>query len=98
MIAKARLPATVVERINRHADAQVTPGTGRELILPAPLIYQGGADCLAEHTSRLLRGYLAGAEGAVAGKIDFEVFWVISQYAGTPSSVHFHCSDLAGVL
>ncbi len=98
MIAKATLPATVIDRINRYADKQVTPGTGRELILPAALIYEAGADSLAEHTGRLLRRYLAGAESTVAETIDFEVFWVISQYAGTPSPVHFHSSDLSGVL
>lgn len=98
MIAKATLPQSVVERINRHADALVRPGEGRELILPAPLIFEGGDDSLAENVSRLLRRYVAGVEGSPAGKIDFEVFWVISQYAGTPSPVHFHSSDLSGVL
>lgn len=98
MIAKATVPPALVDRINRHADGRVVQGKGMELILPAALIYEGGADSLAGHTDRLLRRYLAGAEGTVADRIDFEVFWVISQYAGTPSPVHFHSSDLSGVL
>ena len=30
--------------------------------------------------------------------VQFHVFWVVSQYAGTPSPVHFHSSDVSGVL
>ncbi len=33
-----------------------------------------------------------------ADRVDFDVFWVVSQYAGTPSPVHFHSGDVAGVL
>lgn len=70
MIAKATLPREVIGRINSHVDGLVTPGAGQELILPAPLIFEGGDDSLAGCVSRLLRRYLAGAEGTVAGKID----------------------------
>ncbi len=98
MIAKATLPPEVIDRINGYVDRLVTPGTGQELILPAPLIFEGDEGSLADCVSRLLRRYLAGAEGTVAGKIDYEVFWVISQFAHTPSPVHFHSSDLSGVL
>jgi hypothetical protein len=98
MIAKASMPAAVVERINHHADSRVTPGTGAELILPPELVSEGGDDSLAQHTGRLIRRYVDGLEGGAAERIDFEVFWVISQYAGTPSPVHFHSSDISGVL
>ncbi len=98
MIAKASLPQALVDRINRHADAKVVPGKGMELLLPPELITEGGEASLVAHTGRLIRRYLAGVEGGGAGKIDFEVFWVISQYAGTPSPVHFHSSDVSGVL
>ena len=98
MIAKCRLPEDLVARINRHADRRVSPGKGMELILPPDLITEGGEASLVAHTGRLIRRYLEGAEGGAPNKVDFEVFWVISQYAGTPSPVHFHSSDVSGVL
>lgn len=30
--------------------------------------------------------------------VRFEHLWVVSQYAGSPSPVHFHSGDLSGVL
>lgn len=98
MIAKTRIPEALLGRINRYADAIVTPGKGMELLLPAELISEGGADSLAQCTARFIRRYLAGLENAAAGDVDFEVFWVVSQYAGTPSPVHFHSADISGVL
>ena len=31
-------------------------------------------------------------------KVKVDVFWIVSQYAGTPSPVHFHSCDISGVL
>ena len=98
MIAKTTLPGSLVDRINRHADGVVAPGKGMEILLPGALVTEGGADSLAEFTERSIRRYLTGSENSVAGKVDFEVFWVVSQYAGTPSPVHFHSADISGVL
>lgn len=98
MIAKTTLPASVLERINRHADAQVSPGKGMEFLLPPGVVSEGGEDSLASHVRRCITRYLAGLENTVPESIDFEVFWVVSQYAGTPSPVHFHSADLSGVL
>lgn len=98
MIAKTTLPKHVVDRINRHADRVAVPGKGMEFLLPDGLVTEGGADCLAEFTARFIRRYLAGLENATTTGIDFEVFWVVSQYAGTPSPVHFHSADISGVL
>ena len=55
-------------------------------------------------SSRGIHGALHQALSRRPGKcdqwtgIDFEVFWVVSQYAGTPSPVHFHSADISGVL
>jgi len=98
MIAKTRLPESVLERVNRHADAQVSPGQGMEFLLPEGLIAEGGADCLGAWAERFIRRYLEGLENTEPARVDFEVFWVISQYAGTPSPVHFHSADISGVL
>lgn len=98
MIAKTRLPGAAIERINRYADSMVSPGKGMEFLLPAGLIAEGGADSLGAWTERFIRRYLEGMENTVPSRVDFEVFWIISQYAGTPSPVHFHSADISGVL
>lgn len=98
MIARTILPTGVVERINRRLDALLTPGQGRELVLSPEMTTEGGVDSLAQHTGRLVMRYLEGVENTVAGKLNFNEFWAISQYAGTPSPVHFHSSDISGVL
>ncbi len=98
MIAKTHLPEALVRRINRYADGLVAPSRGMELILPAELISEGGDASLVATVSRLIGRYLQGLENTVSGSIDFEVFWVVSQYAGTPSPVHFHSADISGVL
>ena len=98
MIAKTRLPDSVLDRINRHVDTLVEPGVGKELLLPPALLAEGGADSLLQHAERAIRRYLSGLENTTPSAIDFEVCWVVSQYAGTPSPVHFHSADLAGVI
>lgn len=98
MIAKTRLPGAVMERIDKYADTAVSPGKGMEFLLPEELIAEGGADSLGAWTERFIRRYLEGMENTVPSRVDFEVFWVISQYAGTPSPVHFHSADISGVL
>jgi hypothetical protein len=98
MIAKTRLPGAAIERVNRYADSMVSPGKGMEFLLPDELIAEGGADSLGVWTERFIRRYLEGMENTVPSRVDFEVFWIISQYAGTPSPVHFHSADISGVL
>jgi hypothetical protein len=98
MIAKTRMPDSLVERINRFADREVTPGKGKEVLLPGALIEEGGNDSLAQFTTATIRRYLAGLESTSPARVEFEVFWIVSQYAGTPSPVHFHSADLSGVL
>lgn len=98
MIAKLSAPAGLVNRINRHADDRVADGRGMELVLPAALVEEGGADSIAQFTAGAIRRYVAGMENTASSRVEFEVFWVISQYAGTPSPVHFHSSDVSGVL
>lgn len=98
MIAKTRMPQALLDRINRYADGEAAPGKGKEFLLPADLIAEGGDASLGRFVERAIRGYLAGLENTVNATVDFEVFWVISQYAGTSSPVHFHSADISGVL
>jgi hypothetical protein len=101
MIAKTRLPETLVARLNRYVDGVVRDQSA-ELMLPANVVSEGGGDSLADRIDALVQRYVAIAEGESEGeggqRVAFESFWVVSQRAGTPSPVHFHSSDVSGVL
>jgi hypothetical protein len=98
MIAKAEMPSGLVDRINKFADRQVRAGVGGEFLLPPQLVGDGGAESLARHTERLIARYVRHMEGHVATRIRIDAFWIVSQYAGTPSPVHFHSGDISGVM
>jgi hypothetical protein len=98
MIAKTRLPDPLLARLNAWADTVCEHDRGSEWMLPEDIAFGGGEDSLARHTALLIRRYLAGIEGTRADSIEFERFWLVSQYAGTPSPTHFHSGDLSGVL
>jgi len=98
MIARFRLPQHLVDRINTHADLQARPDRGSEFLLSAEFVTGGGEDSLVRQVADPVRRYLRRAEESQAENVDFDVFWVVSQYAGTPSPVHFHSGDIAGVL
>jgi hypothetical protein len=46
----------------------------------------------------LIRRYLPLIDEDATGRIKIDVFWIVSQRAGTPSPVHFHSCDISGVL
>ena len=50
------------------------------------------------HTEWLIARYVRHMEGAAATRIRIDAFWIVSQYAGTPSPVHFHSGDISGVM
>ena len=98
LIARLRLPQVLVDRLNAYADTRVSPDRSTEFLLPADFVSAGGDESLVHHLAGFIRRYLARAESSRAERVDFDVFWVVSQYAGTPSPVHFHSGDVAGVL
>jgi hypothetical protein len=98
MIARAETPVGLVERINHFVDRQVTEGEGTEFLLPAELVGDGGETSLVHHTERLIGRYVRQMEGVAATRIRLDAFWIVSQYAGTPSPVHFHSGDISGVM
>ncbi|MEO8156882.1 MAG: putative 2OG-Fe(II) oxygenase [Betaproteobacteria bacterium] len=98
MIAKVQSPPDLLARINAYADARISGDKGCELVLPREICAEGGESSLASHVAGMIRRYLAGMENARVSRVDFENFWIVSQYAGTPSPVHFHTGDLSGVL
>lgn len=97
MIARARLPESVLARVNRFADTQVAPDKSTEFTLPEGLVSEGGADSLGQFVLRQIARYLEGMEGSVLTQAQFDVFWAVSQYEGTSSPVHFHSGDIAGI-
>jgi hypothetical protein len=98
MIARSQAPASLVDRINRYADGFVRNDVGAEFLLPEPLVRAEGETSLMRHTENLIRRYLVSIDGAASGKITIDIFWIVSQRAGTPSPVHFHSGDISGVL
>ena len=98
MIGKTHLPAALVQRINEYADGVVMPDAGSEFLLPADFVHAGGEASLVHQTAQSIRRYLAAVENTVPDKVEFEVFWIVSQYGSTPSPVHFHSGDISGVL
>jgi hypothetical protein len=97
LIAQAATPASLIERINRYADGVVT-ATGSEFLLPKQLVADGGEHSLMRHTENLIRRYLGLIDEDTTSRITIDVFWIVSQFAGTPSPVHFHSCDMSGVL
>ena len=58
----------------------------------------GGEHSLMRQTENLIRRYLPLIDEPAPRQIKIDVFWIVSQYAGTPSPVHFHSCDISGVL
>jgi hypothetical protein len=98
LIAQAEVEQDIVERLNVYADGQVRADAGSEFLLPENVVVAGGERSLLRQTENLIRRYLRLVDEPAAGTIRINVFWIVSQYAGTPSPVHFHSGDISGVL
>jgi hypothetical protein len=98
LIAQAAVPQTLVDKINRHVDGLVRQNGPGEFLLPEELVADGGGNSLVSQTESLIRRYLGLIGEGTSGRIAIDVFWVVSQHAGTPSPVHFHSCDISGVL
>ena len=98
MIVRADAPPDLVARINRYADKIVGSTPGAEFLLPKELVLEGGERSLARQTESLIRRYLPLIDEPAASRIRIDIFWVVSQGAGSPSPMHFHSGDVSGVL
>jgi hypothetical protein len=98
LIAKAAMQQTLVERINRYADRVVSDSAGMEFLLPRDVVLDGGEQSLMRQTEELIRRYVLQMDESPIGHIKIDVFWIVSQRAGTPSPVHFHSCDVSGVF
>ena len=97
LIAKAEVPAALVARINAYADTIVSDGKSMEFVVPENVAF-GGDHSLAAQTEELIARYLQHVDGMPVDAVDFQVFWIVSQYDSTSSPVHFHSGDISGVL
>ena len=97
MIARLRLPDALIARVNAHADRLLAPGEGGELLLAEDVVFGGGEGALARELEGAIRRYVAQVDGSRVERVELEAVWVVSQYEGSPSPVHFHSGDLSGV-
>jgi hypothetical protein len=98
LIAQAELDRASIERLNAYADTQIRLDAGSEFLLPDNIVLAGGERSLLRQTESLIGRYLRLMDEPATGKVRIDVFWIVSQYAGTPSPVHFHSGDISGVL
>jgi hypothetical protein len=98
MIGRIRAPEPLVGRLNAYVDGMQLPAISTEFILPDEIVDDGSGENLMAVTTALIENYLTETEDTMAGQIDFEVFWIVSQYHSTSSPVHFHSGDISGVL
>ena len=98
LITQAEVPTDLVSRINHYADRQVRADASTEFLLPKDVVFDGGEHSLMRQTENLIRRYLGLTVEPTAAKIRIDIFWVVSQYEGVPSPVHFHSGDISGVL
>lgn len=97
LIARTEVPAALIDRLNAWADTVVTDGKGMEFIVPQDVAF-GDEHSLAAQTEQVIVRYLQQVDGMRVDEVQFQAFWVVSQYQSTPSPVHFHSGDLSGVL
>ena len=98
MIALAEMPQVLIDKINGYADRMVGDDAGAEFLLPKELVAEGGENSLVHQTESVIRRYLPLVDEEAGSRIRIDVFWIVSQRAGTPSPVHFHSCDISGVL
>lgn len=96
-IARSRLDPVLVARLNAHGDRVVGSQPGREFALPPDLVWEGGDAGLLRTAERLVAGYVEALHGQAPRAVEIEIFWIVSQPAGSPSPIHFHSSAVAGV-
>lgn len=104
LIARLKAPEDVVETLNAFVDEFVArhgdpaTGEGRDITVgtfrvPPPAM----AGAPYAFFEQVILDYVRQCE-APARELEFESFWVVRQGAGTFSPVHFHSSDVAGVV
>lgn len=103
-LARLKAPLEIVERLNAfvdrfvrdHGDPLNADGSGivvGTFRVPPPVI----AGPVGIFFEAAIQAYVRQCDGP-PGEIRFENFWVVRQAANTFSPVHFHSTDVAGVV
>jgi hypothetical protein len=98
LIVQTAVAAGLVDQVNRYADRHVRLDAGSEFLVSAEAALDGGANSLTSQTENLIRRYLRLSDESAEARIRIDRFWIVSQYQGTPSPVHFHSGDVSGVM
>lgn len=98
LIGRTRISEDLIDHLNAVSDTVLTPGQGAEFQPSDADCLWGGEDSLQSCVARGIRTYVESVEHESPELIHLDTFWVVSQFAGTPSPVHFHSGDLSGVL
>lgn len=105
LIARLEAPAAVVDALNRYVDTFVTqhgdpPGADGGPMTIGTFRLPGAAVAgpVIDFCDQAVRDYMRHCDGPPDGPVRFESFWVVRQPANTFSPVHFHSTDVAGVL
>ena len=98
LIGRTRISVDLIDHLNAVSDAVLTPRQGAEFELSEADCLWGGEDSLQSCVENAIRTYVESVEHELPGLVQLDNFWVVSQFAGTPSPVHFHSGDLSGVL
>ncbi len=102
LIAKATLPLSVISHLNTTIDkAFEAAGKGLhsgEMMLSDSDVSNGGRQSLGFHLAQHIMSYAESVEGQKVKDLRFEAIWAVNQMENSPSPVHFHSSDISGVL
>lgn len=98
LIGHSRIEPALVAALNAYADRVATPGQGSEFMIPPEVAQAGGAQSLLACLEGFIGRYVGQTERVAAARIQIDAIWVVSQYASTPSPMHFHTGDVSGVL
>lgn len=98
LIGRTQVPSYLLEHINEHADGLFQTDEGGERLLSAEFSMSGGDDSLAHWVAKQVDRYVSGVEASEANEVQLQQLWVVSQYANTPSPMHFHSGEISGVM
>jgi hypothetical protein len=98
LIAKTRIAPAVIQRVNAFADSMVNPAHSTEFLVPSDVATAGGDHSLMRQIESHIGRYIEQTERTPIRQLSIDVIWIVSQYASTPSPMHFHSGDVSGVL
>ena len=98
MIAKLTFPSALINKLNDFADDFYEQGVSKEFRVPPEIVFNGGEQSIAKTLESLAQQYVSTIENHEVKKIQLETAWVVSQCESTASPMHFHSSNISGVL